>query len=77
MPTKDTATLVLNGKVSLSDFAKKKPAKDALKQLGVKDLARLGVTLIDAGDEIVIKPVDGEIDKLVNALLKDATDGEE
>lgn len=52
------------------------PSKPALKNLPAGDLARLGVRVIETGDEIVVKPVDGEIDKLVTALLKDATNEE-
>jgi hypothetical protein len=37
----------------------------------VSDLKRLGCEVAEAGDQIVIKPVDGEIDKLVNAYLKE------
>jgi len=47
------------------------PVKPALAQLPVADLKKLGVTVIDTGDEIVIKPTDSEIDKLIDALLKD------
>jgi hypothetical protein len=47
------------------------PIKTALAQLSVADLKRIGVTVIETGDEIFIKPTDSEIDKLINALLKD------
>lgn len=53
---------------------KETPVKDALAQLSAADLKRIGVTLTEAGDITVVKPVDGEIDKLVDALLKAATD---
>lgn len=49
-----------------------KPVKDALAQLDGTDLKKLGVTLTAAGDQVVVKPVDSEVDKLVDALLKDA-----
>lgn len=48
-----------------------KPRKDGLNGLDVKDLRRIGVTAEDTGDQIVIKPTDSEIDKLVDALLAD------
>lgn len=48
-----------------------KPLKTALSQLSVSDLKKIGVTVIDTGDEVIIKAVDTEIDRLVNALLKD------
>jgi hypothetical protein len=50
------------------------PVKTALAQLPAADLKRIGVTLSDAGDQIVVKPVDSEVDKMVDALLKDATE---
>ena len=53
---------------------KKKPSKEGLETLGAADLKKLGVTVEDAGDVTVCKPVDGAVDKLVNALLKDAED---
>jgi hypothetical protein len=52
---------------------KEAPAKDALANLPVADLKRLGCSVVDAGDTIVIKPTDSEVDKMVDALLKDAT----
>ncbi|GER92667.1 hypothetical protein A45J_0385 [hot springs metagenome] len=48
-----------------------KPLKAALAQLSVAELKKLGITVIETGDEVVIKATDTEIDKLVNALLKD------
>lgn len=47
------------------------PIKTALALLPSADLRRLGCTLTDTADEVLIKPVDGEADKLINALLKD------
>jgi hypothetical protein len=52
--------------------AKEAPVKDALAQLPASDLKKLGVTLTEAGDQIVIRPADSEVDKLVDALLKGA-----
>ena len=49
---------------------KKKPAKKALAQLSVAELKKLGVTVEETGDQVVIKSTDSEIDKLVTALLK-------
>lgn len=51
---------------------KETPVKDALAQLGGADLKKLGITIKDAGDQVVVKPVDSEVDKMVDALLKDA-----
>lgn len=50
---------------------KETPFKPALARLSVTDLKKIGVTVIDTGDEIYIKPTDSEIDKLINALLAD------
>ena len=51
-----------------------KPVKKALEQLDTSQLKRLGITIEDTGDQVVIKPVDSDIDKLVNALLRDELD---
>lgn len=51
-----------------------KPNKEALLDLDVATLKKFGCTIRDTGDEVVIKPVDGEVDKIVTALLKDATE---
>lgn len=51
-----------------------KPNKEALEQLPAADLKKLGIEIINATDEIVIKPTDSAVDKIVNALLKDATE---
>ena len=51
-----------------------KPSKDALQQLDVATLKRLGCTVDESGDQVVIRPTDSNVDKLVKALLKDATD---
>ncbi len=48
-----------------------KPLKSALAQLAVIDLKKLGVTVTDDSDAVVIRATDSEIDKLVEALLKD------
>lgn len=55
-------------------ITKVKPSKTALNDLDAADLRKLGVTVEDAGDVVVIKPVDGDVDKLVKALLKDAVE---
>lgn len=51
-----------------------KPSKDGLAALAVADLKRLGVTVTDAGDQVYIKPADSALDKMVDALLKSATE---
>ncbi|MBI5770798.1 MAG: host-nuclease inhibitor Gam family protein [Verrucomicrobia bacterium] len=47
------------------------PAKDALAQLPAADLRKLGVTITDAGDFVVVKATDSEVDKLVAKILRE------
>jgi len=47
------------------------PVKAALGQISAADLKRIGVTIEADGDVVVIKGTDSEIDKFVEALLKD------
>lgn len=49
------------------------PDKDALAKLSAADLKKLGVSVTNDSDAVVIKPMDGEVEKIVNALLKDRT----
>lgn len=46
--------------------------KPAVYDLTAGDLKRLGIRITDDCDEIVIRPVDSEVDKLVAALLDEA-----
>lgn len=46
--------------------------RNALNDLSDEDLKRLGVRRIEATDNVLIKPVDTEVDKLVDALLAEA-----
>lgn len=48
------------------------PIRKALGNLSVAELKRIGVTVEETGDQVVIKPTDSEVDKLVGALLADA-----
>lgn len=52
-----------------------RPAKEALAQLSAAELKRLGVSVVDAADEVVIRPTDSAVERMVEALLKDATEG--
>ena len=45
------------------------PAKEALELLPAKELNALGVRIDGAGDKVVVKATDSEIDKLVTKLL--------
>lgn len=53
---------------------KETPSKTALAELTAAELKKLGVTVDEAGDQVVAKPTDSEIDKLVAALLEDDAD---
>ena len=64
--TKDECELLI--------ITKKKPNKEALEQLDVKDLKRVACTIEDTGDVVVIKDTASEVDKIVKALLKEATE---
>lgn len=55
---------------------KKKPSKEGLEKLDVPSLKKLGVTVEEAGERAIVKPVDGEVDKLVAALLKEPDEEE-
>ena len=45
--------------------------KNSLATLNASDLKKLGVEIKESGDAVLIKSVDSDIDKLVNALLKE------
>ena len=51
-----------------------KPITKAIADLDVADLKRIGCRVESTGDEVVVKPMDSEADKIVNALLKDAAE---
>lgn len=51
-----------------------RPAKDALAQLTAAELKKLGISVTDGGDAVFIKPADSAVDKMVDALLRDATE---
>jgi hypothetical protein len=53
-----------------------KPIKDALSGLSGEKLQKLGVKVTEDTDKVIIKPADSEVDKIVDALLKGATDSE-
>ena len=55
---------------------RERPVKDALLQLPAADLKRIGVNVRETGDRVVIKPADGDVDKLVKALVSAAVDGD-
>lgn len=51
-----------------------KPAKEALNQLTAADLKKIGVTITSDTDVVFIRPADSDVDKMVNALIKGATE---
>lgn len=61
---KDQAELLISVKESVH--------KPSVADLSAADLKRLGITITADEDAVVIKPVDTEVDKLVDALLKEA-----
>lgn len=48
-----------------------RPVKDALAQLPASDLKKLGINVVADSDEVVIKDASGEIEKMVEALLRE------
>jgi len=54
-----------------------KPMKKTLATLPSGDLKKLGIQVMETGDAVVIKPVDSEVDKLVDALLNEKKEEEE
>lgn len=50
-----------------------KPIKEALNNLSAGELKKLGISVTEGGDAVFIKPADSAVDKMVDALLKDAT----
>lgn len=51
-----------------------RPSKAALVNLPASDLRRLGVTVVESGDVVLINPIDSEVDRLVDRLLRDAVE---
>lgn len=47
------------------------PIRKALGNLSAGELKKLGVRVTDDTDTVVVKPVDGEVDKLIDALISD------
>lgn len=54
-----------------------RPLKTALAQLSTAELRRIGVEVVETGEEIVIRPVDGGLDRLIERLLADTEHVEE
>ena len=73
----DVATTIKLIKRHLADIAdtlikvKESVIKTAVANLPGSDLKRIGATVADTADEPLVEPTDGEIEKLVDALLED------
>lgn len=52
------------------------PVKKAIAQLSVAELQRIGATVTDADDRVVIRPAPSDVDKLVKALVRAELDEE-
>lgn len=52
------------------------PTRAALANLTVAELKKIGCRVEESADEVVIKPQDSELDKLVNRLLEDSKEVE-
>ena len=50
-----------------------KPVLAGLQQLEAKELQALGVEIVQTGDQIVVRHVDSEVEKMVDAYLEDET----
>lgn len=53
-----------------------KPVRKALQQLSVQQLKSIGCQVEGTDDVVVIKAVDSDVDKLVTALLRGASEGD-
>ena len=51
------------------------PVKTALAQLPAADLKKIGVQVIETGDTPFIKPMEGEVARLVDKLLESFKEG--
>lgn len=78
---KDEEKTILLIRKQLPDLAevlietKETVSKAALANISVADLKRIGCTITDDIDAVLIKPTDSEVDKLVMALLKEEVEG--
>ncbi|MDR2186874.1 MAG: host-nuclease inhibitor Gam family protein [Azonexus sp.] len=60
--------------VDLLIVTRENPAREALAQLTAAELKKLGVSVTEGGDAVFIKPADSAVDKMVDALLRDAVE---
>lgn len=62
---------LLRGKARTLIAVKESVRKDLLADLAAADLAAIGASIIDCGDEVVIKAIDSDLDKLLKGLVAD------
>jgi hypothetical protein len=53
---------------------KEAPIDSAVRNLPAADLARIGASISGTGDQVLIKAIDSDIDKLIKAWMDDAED---
>lgn len=70
----DRIKRLLPEQAELLIHTEEKPNKEALAKLPAADLKKLGCTVTDGGEEVIVKPVDGAVEKMIKALLKEASD---
>lgn len=58
-------------KADLLIHTEERPSKEALQDLSAADLKKLGVSVTQDSDEVLVKSTETEIDKLIAALLKE------
>lgn len=61
----------LRGKVRQLIAIKETVRKDALKDLTAAELAAIGASIVDCGEEVVIKAIDTDLDRLIKGLIAD------
>ncbi len=52
----------------------KRPIRKAIEDLDAATLKRLGCRIEESGEQVVIQPADGEVDRVVAALLAEASE---
>jgi hypothetical protein len=61
----------LDDKADVLIITEEKPNKEAIAQLEVAELKKIGCSVTGTGDQVLIKDAAGDVDKLVAALLKE------
>lgn len=52
------------------------PDKEALEKLPADQLKKIGVTITETGDKVLIQPIDSDFEKMVNKILEQFPDSE-